>query len=790
MSSINDNIYSSPGDSSSLSKPTENAKKSKEIEEISSHEMVKAVGQETSVKIARTDIQPSTEKESPQQIETLVSQVQKTKKSKPSVSDARNLPGQRIYHHKRDILPWMKNIYASGELANEYVLNKFKDFVNNHKNLTTTQKEKMLESAAHVVSSSNKALKDSKEAMMNSPELSKDLNTALTPEKAVVASYKEISKSIEKAVNKGVGDCGKNIQEACCKECKDLPNDVKDALALFTKEMTENSKNILGVMKYKIIHEDPMWRPGNVTKRFMAFTSSSSNESVRVVSTFEPSGPAYSSQAPRNRSADKAYVPNFFRTTLEINAQGSDKAKKMIDVTRSAITVEFDQPDKNERAKCNEQLVHQVVKTQVHHFIEKVDPYDLEKAENPETPITFKGQTINLLTPDVLRSLTREHEIARTIGQTLSKSISGAPADDERALALENMEAHQALNGKTFPYKITDDEGKEKTIYVKYDLRYFNIPNNTIYAKMPSLLTDSKDLTSSNNASWEKLETDAKKQMDDLKFQSESLYGGKIFDLLSTNRFDEGALKEHAKLIDLNNRITENIKQRELIVARTVTTGMKNDEDFNKWQKQADSLAAELKLLEKQEGWSVTFQGSLELIKQRKQLADLFLDTKELFKSGLSKNLSNMDNNRSALATRIIALGALLDDTEVHFGCRSGKDRTGLVDIELKLLFTEGDLLGRIPSYREEERIEDIVDHRETMTMESGNVFDVVKAVMGASVGMNTHGSASEPLERNEKGQQYNEFTEGAQAFAKMASRPPTSWNVESAYVEEYAKVL
>lgn len=669
-------------------------------------------------------------------------------KQQEVAAPTRQVAGKRIYHTKSDILPWVTNIYNAARLSIKHVYNEFEKVVN-ASDLDEMQKSELLHKARAQVVVELKKLETAEKETLSLPEFS--IKGVLLPEKDEVKGYKKISQSIEKGVHGIIQSCARSIESAAT----GILN--PDTIETFGKKMTDNAASIEGLMRFEIIHQDEFWNPDKVTHRYMGFTSDSSNETIMADSTFQAMGPAYSSQAPRNRTEENACAPNFFRSTLSVKAQGSDTEVQILDVTRSAITVEFDQPDFEERQKANRHNLKQVLDVQVANLIEKTDQAQLESASSKEHPLVLKSQTVNLLTPDILRTFARAHP---TMGlNKLHHALSGAAADDERTLALENLSAHRALNDLVIPYDIVDKEGTPRTIFVKYDLRYFNIPNNSLYEKTPKVATSSVELQKANDESFAKLENDALS------------YSNKLGKQLAAVELPSPV--EKATLEDLVSKVAKLHDMRFKVMSKTLHDGKinNNSPEFISWQKEANALSQEIKEIEKLP-LSDACKEAIKILQMKRNLDDLRLDTTELYEGGFSLKLANMDNNRSALAVRIILLGALIEDIEVHFGCRSGKDRTGLVDIELKLLATETKLTGRVLSYREQEKLPSIVDHREIMTMESGNVFDFVKANLGANVGLNSGGSASKPLEENEKGEQQIEFTESAQAFASMASRP------------------
>ncbi len=764
--------------------PEEGKKKTKTKDQLDMQKLGKSVAKEAPQKKAphpspdQTDHRVSLGKG---EVEEMVESVKKTSKSKSvrRLSPSRELPGQRVYQVKADILPWINNQFEAGRRANAHIYREFERLVDKQ-NLDPSVKEALLTTAAKQKEASSWFLLFAKEEQLARPEFSEDLSQPLLPDKEAVAHYKGISKDVESAVDHVIAEFAIALSEATLK-VPGLPESSKESIAAFGKKMSGDARNLEGIKRFEIIHENPLWDPDFEMLHPMAFKNYETDQEMKGTSVLHLLGPGKSSQAPRNEDSKGAVAANFFRSTFSVKPMGGEEEKTVVDISRSAITVEFDQKDPEERAKCNLALVKQVAEANVGLVVNQLTAEEISRATNRDTPLTFKLATVNLLTPDILRSMAREHELVKTVGQKISHKMSGAPADDERALALENLAAHRALSGKAFEYTLRDAEGtplkdaqgKEIKIWVKYDLRYFNIPSNTLYYSLPSAATDVPELKQANSESWKKLEKDVRDQIVAL---------GKE---MNSKNLSPTEMEMVKSLRNMGNEVTD---LREKAMLKTLKAGKVDSQDpnFRLWQKRSDEWAKAIQTVQTTLNPSPDFQKQLDLLQKQRQLVDLYLDTRELMVGGLNQDLKNVDNNRSALATRLIYLNSLVEGGRVHFGCRSGKDRTGLVDIEVKLLATESALHGRIPSYREEERMSHINDHRETMTLQSGNTHDLVKAVMGAAVGLNSGGAGSDPLEHDDVGKQFEEFQGASRAFAEMASRPPAKGHVPPAFEEKW----
>jgi len=98
-----------------------------------------------------------------------------------------------------------------------------------------------------------------------------------------------------------------------------------------------------------------------------------------------------------------------------------------------------------------------------------------------------------------------------------------------------------------------------------------------------------------------------------------------------------------------------------------------------------------------------------------------------------------MKRNAYALSSALVTLSTLLKE-DPHAGCRSGKDRTTMLDVEVTTRFTLSRLLGYFPDYLEMETLPLAMDVRERVALESGLIDDFVRANTG-SRGLNLAGS-------------------------------------------------
>ncbi len=707
------------------------------------------------------------------------------KTSTAPVSTEREVHGQRIYHYKKDLEPWFDNMINAGKQAVEKIHKDFEKLVSKkirsmHEDLipvANIEKEKALEKLDHI----QRALKKG--------HFSEEMDAVLVAEGDAMKIYKKFSQQIEKGIHKIIKNYGKAIKDETLGTDKIkgfiVTDNTRKHIEKFSQEVEETAADREGIERFNLYHKDPLWDPSKPTNRVMGFTYIEKtydeeekkwvevSKDVKAVSSFLALGPAFSSQAPRNREANEVVAPNFFRSTFKLPNIRTNEEETVLDVTRSAITVEFDLEDPIKRTKANRILLKQTIDAGVLHWMDKLPASELESHGTNDNPIVFKRTTVNFLTPDILRSWSAKYPIFRKIISKIpyiGHALTGAPADNERSLALQSLATHRDMDGTVHPYKYKDAEGNEKTVYVKYDLHYFNIPNNKHYDLLPKVMTDVEELTHSNNTSWVDIEKDVLAKINDID--------QKLHDKAAALELSSHKIGHH---------LEESLQLRTEIMKKTIKEGKMDTVAFLAWQKQADELGSKIERMKQDPDTDHEELDYLNLITEKMDLSDLYLDTKELFESGLSKNLKNMDNNRFAMSTRLILLVDKAGEGQVHFGCRSGKDRTGLVDVELKLLLTEARLKGRIPSYREQEKIADNMNHREIITKESGNVFDIVKANLGAYLGLMSFGAASKAPNLKTK-KQFMEITKSSQGFAKIAHRPNTKSVVPAGQMDKWER--
>lgn len=657
------------------------------------------------------------------------------------VSEAESPPPiEKVFHYKKDLIPWVDHLYASAKETLEYLYDDFVKNVNADENLSPAERESMIEMAKVRKQEALNLLTKEREQNLEKMGLNENPHKVLLPNQQVdMERYKHQYKLIAKHNHGVITDVFKNL----------LPAGHSKNMDEFIKDLPDRTRNLEGFMRFKIIHQNKIWNPEHKTELHMALRNPETGRQIDLASEFVAAGPGYSSTAPRNRTLENTCIANFFRTAVAIDQKSAGS------LTRSAITVEFDVKDPKLRKEANQKLVKQMLDVQV---MQQLGEMSLEELEDATQPIVVKSQTVNLLTPDILR------EKGKALGMVHA-------ADDERTLALENLAAHQHWGDQVeVPYTVRNKKGEEMTVFVKFDIRYFNVPNNSYYDQLRKYgmegMIKSDKLEKANEASFVKLEEDVNAHLEKIE--------ARIAELDVDPEFMGHCQELHASKKEIRTQEMNSVIKNKGAPKERPNMGM--------WQQQGKVLAGLLAEKGKEE-LSPDMQEMVALLTLRENLTDMLLDTKELYRSGMSKDSAKMGNNRSAFTARLIALGVLCEDVQVHFGCRSGKDRTGLVDIEIKLLFAEMALHGRVPSYWEQESLPGVETHRNIIAVGGGNTFELVEANVGSKIGMNTGGAAC-------RGPQFEKLNAITQGNYQLAERAKTSMPVTPVHQDKFSSVI
>ena len=129
----------------------------------------------------------------------------------------------------------------------------------------------------------------------------------------------------------------------------------------------------------------------------------------------------------------------------------------------------------------------------------------------------------------------------------------------------------------------------------------------------------------------------------------------------------------------------------------------------------------------------------MQLVVYEQDIRDLKNEVSDVLEFQPHKEAEYMEKNMYILPSLLMALSIKLNEGP-HTGCRSGKDRTSLVDMEISVLFAMREIRGRFLSYRELENDSLTDDVREQMLLNTGQIDELPYKNIG-SLGINLAGS-------------------------------------------------
>lgn len=459
------------------------------------------------------------------------------------------------------------------------------------------------------------------------------------------------------------------------------------------KELTQIGKEVrvrVGRAREDILHNQAEWTTPNQEYRFDTLARDGSH--IQGASLFTPAGPAKSSSCARNQPTDQAIVPNFFRTMLRL--PGRENA---LCATRSAISVEFGVNDPAERMATTIENEKKILEVHAKDALER----NAGAGMSADKPLELDYQHVMLLTPDMSR------HILHSMGQFSPKSVFRA--DDERLLVEENIRANEHLNGQVMEVQIGG-----QTRYVKFNISTFNIPSNRLHQKLTysakgagrllrrHKMTDNANLVAfeSMTEKYNKVVNDKTNEVVDLVHSAPPEIGNGLIRLQRDKR-----------------RIRQQMTDQYILKGKPVPAEL-----LHEYSLHADGLANLIKGLSQDD----STRGLAQAFQEYEELRDLHADLNEMIQTKAYNHAEVLDGNRYAIGSRIIALGQRLE-IATHFGCRSGKDRTGLQDEDVKQLEAEIVAEGRVPSYLEAEKWDSHIENQHKMLKTSGNgIFNTI----------------------------------------------------------------
>ncbi|MDF2549809.1 MAG: hypothetical protein K0S07_876 [Chlamydiales bacterium] len=435
------------------------------------------------------------------------------------------------------------------------------------------------------------------------------------------------------------------------------------------------------------------------------FTVQGKDDDLKATSFFKPIH-AYSSALPRNRHSSETAPANFHWTEMRAGKEEQGTNWKS---SRSATPVEFGIANKEERKKSTEANLRQILAVHAREKYAKLAG-NSPLGSDPDHPITVPVQLLQLMTVD----------LPRHVLSTASNGMLMKLSEDERVLYAETSAAAEAIKDKLIEVPLEDGS----KIFVKYDLLNFNVPSNRYQDSLtnhPLLkpLATSALMERNNQKALQELKAKMKVRCSEIQTDFVAKYN-QLADPL-----------EKAALDQLRRDVGEKRLARKELSNQSTS--------LQSWQSLADELAMNMRLgLSKGQ---ITLSGQeihlsdegKELLKnlwQQDLIEDCYLEVEEMFNQKVYENLALAGQSRFALGSRLLYLGHLLEFGQ-NFNCRSGKDRTGLQDAEVKLFMAECSLAGRIISFHEAEGRENHQKNRVEAHHQTGNHSYNPKANVG-----------------------------------------------------------
>lgn len=584
--------------------------------------------------------------------------------------------------------------------------------------------------------------------------LEKKINEALATTIAFSKEQKKFFKGTKEAIHSLQEEAQKLAQKSLksCRELVEVEAGVK--VPAFEAQVIALANSL----RAEMIHARKEWNPKKPTE-FDYVMKGVPNDLgevsvVGIKSSFVAAGPAYSSTMPRNRTHTMTSVANFFKTTASV-ASGDISFLQPIVATRSATPVEFAQDDKRERAFCTQKHLRQIAEAnaemQIQAAFKNMTPEQRQAVRDGKLSIPVRVNYAALLSPDM--------------GRQLLGMMNKIPlADNERVLLDETLEAANLVNKQSGEVFLSDPDNPNEKMRVKigYSIRVMNFPGNKLhdaYKALPgiSLLVKHSKAEEETNASIAELLKDSKKERTRLLADIENGLKG----LTAEEQQEIHAIRELQ--LSANRARLELSKQ--LKSQKTVPTGAK----LREWQTREDSHALLLRKIAS-ENRPESIQKVAKSMVTLAFLEGLEADIQDLQASGLHDRPEALGGNRYALNSRIVLLSSLLGQG-THFGCRSGKDRTGLLDDQVKLLFGMSAASYRLISFMEEHTHPNYVANRLTVVEEAGNALFNTKANLGG-VPWWTIGGCRLDVGTSEEAVRLRQALDEKQSASKLFERP------------------
>lgn len=585
-------------------------------------------------------------------------------------------------------------------------------------------------------------------------QLEKKVNDALATSIAYSKEQKKFFDSTKKAIHV-LQEEAQNLSQKCLKSCRALL-EVEGSIKVPAVEhkVVERANQL----RAEMIHARKEWNLKKATE-FVYAIKGMPNESgevplVGMKSSFLAAGPAYSSAMPRNRTHTTSCVANFFKTEAAVVSDQMSPFDPCL-ATRSAIPVEFSQDDARERSFCTQKHLRQIAEahaeSQVQKALKSMPEGQLKALREGKLAIPIKVNYSTLLSPDVGR-------------QVLGMMNRMPLADNERVLLDETLAAADLVNKQTGHILIDDPENPGKKIEVKigYDIRIMNFPGNKLYDTYKMLPGISRLVRHSR--AEEETNQSINLMLGDAQVAQKKLIAIITTEIANIPENEQAQVKLLQSLVEAST--TSRMQLSNYVRANKK---MPSSSALQEWQMQADKRAKLLKGICEGNG-SDELKALASSVLKHTLLQDLAADIQDLQVSGLYDNPELFGGNRYALNSRILMLSSLVG-VGTHFGCRSGKDRTGLLDDQLKLLYGVTATSYRLISFVEEHTHPNYVANRLTVVESAGNASFNTKANLGG-VPWWTIGGCRLDVGTSEEEKRLSKAFDEKQSASKLFERP------------------
>ncbi|MFT4553885.1 MAG: hypothetical protein ACI9S8_002528 [Chlamydiales bacterium] len=422
----------------------------------------------------------------------------------------------------------------------------------------------------------------------------------------------------------------------------------------------------------------------------------------------------------RNRKAKDAKMINYYST--EHFFEGESKA--IFSGTRAGSISEFHQKDEAVRTEANLKMAAELLKQKVAYSLCDLSKSEILEKYSDRRPLEVDVQVTSLLTPDIIRNSIREIPF---FGKYFSPSNDEATQLKEEAEALE-----QAAKSKFVILEINKETVK---VPVKMNVRLWNVGVSKLSYGQESWFLRPQGIQ-------------AQEQLNDtayvlLNSKVESVQEAKDRDIkkLAVPSQMKSCLERlSAEKKDLRNKIlhverrSKRVKERFSLIFKLPIIGnvlgklldsrqeKKLAPTFRMWQAKADEFV--VKVTEYRSSSSTKDSHRyLELMQEKEDITDLHSDVQELYGQRIYRDFQKVKENRYTLVAALNVLSFQLGENP-HFHCKSGRDRTGGADMEIRVKYEARRVKKRFLSYREN----DLAIHapiRETIVLDSGNIDEI-----------------------------------------------------------------